>query len=191
MNRTKRAKLNVMVTLITYFVQLFLSMIVRVVFIQKLGNDYLGLNGILTSTLSMLSLVDSGLDSVFVYTLFQPLKEKDAKKITAVMRLYRNTFRWIAIIVTVLGVILVAFLPEIIGNAGMKLPDVYTIYFLFLANTVSSYLLGYNRSVLNANQQGYIVNGVTSLSFVVVNLALLISLMIFKNPGLYVSIQLM
>lgn len=191
MNRTKRAKLNVMVTLITYFVQLFPSMIVRVVFIQKLGNDYLGLNGVLTSTLSMLSLVDLGLDSVFVYTLFQPLKEKDAKKVTAVMRLYRNTFRWIAIIVTVLGVILVAFLPEIIGNAGMKLPDVYTIYFLFLANTVSSYLLGYNRSVLNANQQGYIANGVTSLSFVVVNMAQLISLMIFKNPVLYVSIQLM
>lgn len=189
-NRTKNAKLNILVSLLVYFVQLFLSMIVRLVFIQKLGAEYLGLNGVLTSTLSMLSVVDLGLDSIFVYSLFKPLYENNTDLVKSIMKLYRNTFRCIAVFILIIGSVLTLFLPDIVGSDGMKLKYVYIIYFLFLANSVGSYLLSYYRSILNANQQGYIVNGLTSASFIVISLVQLYELFQFSGPVLYVLIQL-
>lgn len=190
-NRTSRARINVVVSLGSYIVQLLLSMVVRVFFIRKLGAEYLGLNGVLTSTLSMLSLVDLGLDSIFIFTLFRPLKDNNTELIKSIMRLYRDTFRIIAASVLIVGLGIAFFLPAIIGVKGMRLHYVYPIYFLFLANSVASYLMSYNRSIINANQQSFIVNGLTSAAFIGVNLFQLASLLLVPSPLIYVAIQLM
>lgn len=190
-SRTLRAKLNVIVSVGTYFFQLLLSMAVRTVFIQKLGSEYLGLNGVLTSTLSMLSLADLGLDSIFVYSLFKPLTENDEDKVKGILNLYKRTYHVIFLIVLVFGLVLALFLPSIVGKKGMDLPSVYFIYFLFLANASFSYLLSYNRATLNANQEGYIVNGVTSVVLLVMNALQLVLLFLIPNPVIYASLQLL
>ncbi len=185
-NRTKSAKVNVFVSLSSYFVQLVLSMIVRIFFIKKIGTDYLGLNGVLLNTISMVSVVDLGLDTIFVFALFKPLRENNKELIKSILGLYRNTFRSIAAIILLFGLSLTFFLPDILGEKGMDLPYVYLIYYIYLANSVLGYLMSYYRSILTANQQLYIVNGITSGSLILVGVLQLIGLIVFSNPVLYV-----
>ncbi|MGL4690358.1 MAG: lipopolysaccharide biosynthesis protein [Leuconostoc mesenteroides] len=185
-NRTKSARLNVFVSLSSYFIQLLLSMVVRIFFIKKIGTDYLGLNGVLLNTISMVSVVDLGLDTIFVFALFKPLRENDKESIKSILRLYRNTFRSIAATIFLLGVCSTYFLPDILGRKGMELQYVYLIFYIYLANSVLSYLMSYYRAILTANQRGYIVNGVTSGSLILVGVLQLIGLIVFANPVLYV-----
>lgn len=188
-SRTRRSRLNVVVALGTYLLQLLLSMVLRVFFIKYLGTEYLGLNGVIVSTLSMMSLLDLGLDGVFIYFLYTPLAERNLDKARAILSLYRNIFRIIAIVIFVIGSGVYFFLPSIVGQTGMQLPGANLMYWLYLLNSLVSYLLTYNRSVLNANQEGYLVNGVTSGFLILVNVVQIVSLILGSGVVTYVGIQ--
>ncbi len=54
----------------------FLGYICRIVFVQCLNADYLGINGLLTNILSMLSLAELGIGGAIGYALYKPIAEK-------------------------------------------------------------------------------------------------------------------
>ena len=56
--RTKNAKRNVLFGLINSAISLLLPFVVRTAMIYTLGEDYLGLSGLFTSILSVLSLTE-------------------------------------------------------------------------------------------------------------------------------------
>ena len=52
-----------------------LGFVTRKLFLDSLGEEYLGLNGLLTNVIGMLSLVESGVGVSIVYNLYKPLAE--------------------------------------------------------------------------------------------------------------------
>lgn len=51
----------------------------RTLFIRVLGEQYLGINGLYSNVLSVLSLADLGVNSVLMFFLYEPLAHKDEK----------------------------------------------------------------------------------------------------------------
>ncbi|MFC5406802.1 lipopolysaccharide biosynthesis protein [Cohnella soli] len=145
-----------------------LSFISRTVFIQSLGIEYLGVNGLFTNILAMLSLAEAGIGSSIMYSLYKPVAEGDRDKINKLMRLYRNAYLVIAAIVALLGLALLPFLHEFVKNTDV--PNLTGIYLIFLLNTVSPYFFSYKNAFLNVNQKGYIVTLTFSVSSIVSSL---------------------
>ena len=66
---------------------ILLGFLSRKVFINSLGEEYLGVNGLLTNVLSMMVLIEGGIGISIVYNLYKPLAENNKEKILALVQL--------------------------------------------------------------------------------------------------------
>ena len=75
--RTKNSIKNITISIISQIIMTLLGFISRKVFLDNLGIDYLGVNGLLTNVLSLLALLEGGIGSSITYNLYKPLAEND------------------------------------------------------------------------------------------------------------------
>ncbi|MGM7721174.1 lipopolysaccharide biosynthesis protein [Metabacillus sp. Hm71] len=160
--RVKNSLINVGAGLANQMIITILSFVSRTVFINTLGIEYLGVNGLFTNILAMLTIAEAGLGTSIIYSLYKPVAEKDYHKISVLMKFYRNTYMVIALIILVLGLSFMPFLDFFIRDTNVE--DLHLIYLIFLLNTVAPYLYVHKNSFLNICQKGYIVTGIYSVS---------------------------
>lgn len=170
---------------------MLLGFVSRTIFIRYLAIEYLGVNGLFTSILTMLSLAELGISSAILYALYKPLAEKSEEKIAALIRFFKKVYLVIAGIVAFLGLCILPFLTQIVNNAPPQLEnDLHIIYLLFLFNTVASYFFYYKISLFHADQKGYVISKRNIVIFIIQNSLQILSLILFQNFLLYLSIQL-
>ncbi len=189
MGRMQFAARNIFFGFSGHVVHVLLGFISRTVFIYTLGATYLGVNGLFTNVLSVLSLAELGIGTAMNFSLYKPAAEKDIEKIKALMNLYRRSYRIVAFVVTVLGFALVPFLHRIIkdpGNIGFNELRVY--YLIFLFNTVSSYFVAYKYSIVNAEQRNYIQTNIHTITVSITIFVQIIVLVLLKNFLLYLLV---
>jgi len=181
---------NISFGLIAQIIQMVLGFVSRTIFIKYLAVEYLGVNGLFSNILSLLSLTELGITSAILYSLYKPLAEKDEKKLAALINFCSKIYRNIALIIGGLGLILVPFLHQIVDNPPTQLKnDLVLIYLLFLFNTVSSYFWQYKASLLHADQKSYEVSKNNIFVFILQNTLQILSLVLFQNFIFYLIIQ--
>lgn len=160
-DRTKNALRNIIFGLLQRIYQLIVPFAMRTAMIYWLGVEYLGLDGLFISVLSVLNLAELGVGSAMVYSMYKPVAEDDRTTICALMKLYKIYYRVIGLVVLVGGLILCPFIPKLISD---ELPAGMNVYILFLLNlgaTVLSYwLFAYKNSILQAYQRADVVSKV-------------------------------
>lgn len=154
--RTENSIRNTVVGILGQVFSIIINFISRTVFIHVLGADFLGINGLFTNVLSMLSLAELGIGNAIIFSMYKPLAYNDKNKLNALMNLYKKAYRWIGIIVGVLGLMIMPFLNYII-NEPPNIENLNVIYILFLANSVVSYFYVYKSSIIIADQKNYIM----------------------------------
>ena len=162
-SRTEYSILNIMTGLGGYAINTILGLICRMVFTRTLSADYLGVNGLFTNILTMLSLAELGIGSAIVYALYKPLAENDEDTVASLVKFYGSCYKAIGIVVAVVGIILMPFLNILITEQPAIKENLYVIYALYLFNTASTYFFSYRSSLITAAQQNYIVVGVNYL----------------------------
>ena len=75
-SRTKNSVINIITGFGGQLLTVILHFALRTVFIHTLGKSYLGVNGLFTNILSMLSLAELGVGSAIAFRLYKPLAEK-------------------------------------------------------------------------------------------------------------------
>lgn len=153
--RTMNSVRNIFFGVCGQVLNTILSFINRTVFINTLGVTYLGINGLFTNILTILSLAELGVSNAIIYSMYKPLAEKDDDKVKALMQLYRYIYRLIGCIVGIIGILIIPFLGNITKNTT-DISNINIIYILFLANSVSTYFLAYKKSIIIADQKSYI-----------------------------------
>ncbi|MDR0886139.1 MAG: oligosaccharide flippase family protein [Clostridiales Family XIII bacterium] len=153
-SKTYYSLMNSSITTVVYVLNIAMRFGSRSVFIYFLGKEYLGLNGLFTSILSMLSLAELGIGPSIVFSLYKPLAKADHAQTKALMRLYKRVYVIIGIVVAALGMGLFPFIDHLI-KGGENLQNIHIIYLLYLSNSVISYFFSYNRSLLMADQKAY------------------------------------
>ncbi len=189
MSRTKSTIKNLSIALVGQSIGLIISFIARVIFIRALSKDYLGLNGLFTNILGMLSLAELGVGTAITYSLYKPLASKDEKKCIMLMQLYKTIYTIIGIFILVVGVSLTPFLGFFIKN----MPDIKyisLIYILFVVNTSISYFYSYKRNLIIADQNRYIATIYRYFFYCLYNVAQMIYLIIFKDYIGFLIIQI-
>lgn len=168
---------------------LLLSFIGRTVFIKVLGEDYLGINGLFSDVLTMLSMADLGFGTAMVYSFYKPIAEHDEKRIAALIHFYKRIYNWIAFVVAVVGVMLIPFLKYLV-NLDQGIPHLKIYYLFFLANTVISYLFVYKTSIINASQKNYLISQYQAIVNVVKTVVQIVALLVFHNYFIYLFIAI-
>lgn len=170
---------------------LALSFVVRSVFIHYLDISFLGLNGLFTNILTVLSLAELGFGSAMIYSLYQPLAYGDSNKIAAYMQFYSKVYVAIGVTVGVIGLSLIPFLGYLVKENVDRFDNFILIYILFLTESVTSYFFAYKRSILNADQKSYICSWWHFVFLVIRSLLQIILLVSYANFVLYIVIQIL
>ena len=74
-SRVKNSLKNISNSLMSQIISLIANFVVRTIFIKYLGEEYLGVNGLFTNILSILSLAELGFGSAMIYNMYKPLAE--------------------------------------------------------------------------------------------------------------------
>ncbi|MGG0275873.1 lipopolysaccharide biosynthesis protein [Bacillus rhizoplanae] len=186
--RVKNSIINISAGIGSQVIITLLSFVSRTMFITYLGVEYLGINGLFTNVLGMLSLAEAGIGSAIIYNLYKPVAENDEDRINVLMNFYKKAYMIIALIVLLLGLAIIPFLGYIAKDT--KVENIHFIYIIFLLNTASSYLFSYKSSFLKVCQKGYIVTGVYSVSSIVSTCIKLGILYFTQNYILYLIIDI-
>ena len=187
-SRTKNSIRNMTFGITTQCIVLLINFISRSIFIYVLGIEYLGINGLFSNILSILSLADLGMGTAMMYSMYNPLANRDEKKLAALTRYFKRIYIIIAFSITVIGLALLPFLRDlVILEQPIKYLELY--YLLFLADSVASYLFSYKTLIIYSDQKMYLLK-MYSFAFVIIKF-LVQTVIIFTthNYILYLTIQ--
>lgn len=192
MSRTRNSIKNIIFALIGQILALLISFIARTIFIRILGKEILGLNGLFTNILSMLSFAELGIGSAIIYSMYKPLANNDEKAISSLINLYAKAYNIIGIIILILGITLLPFLKFLVKDyETYTYMNINLIYVLFVINSAITYFYSYKRSIIVANQKKYIDSINRTIFLLLLNVVQLVILYITRNYILYLLIQIL
>lgn len=112
--RSEYSIINILTGFGGYFLNTIIGYICRMVFVRCLSAEYLGVNGLFTNILSMLSLAELGIGGAIGFALYKPLAENDKDKVATLMSIYGKTYKIIGCVVAIIGLAMMPFLNIII-----------------------------------------------------------------------------
>ena len=171
-NVGKNTKRNIIVGVISKTILMILPFIVRSVIVNVLNSDYLGLNSLFSSILSVLALSEMGFGVAMVYHMYKPVAEDDQNTINALLALYKKVYNVIGVVIIGIGLVLIPFLPMLINGSFPSDINITAVYCVELLNVSLTYFLfGYKQSLLVAYQR----DDVKSFAHLVTQIGLQIS----------------
>ncbi len=173
-----------------YGLNLFLSFICRVLFVHYLKEEYLGINGLFSNILSMLSLSELGIGAAIGYALYKPIAEDNKDKIASLMDYYGKAYRVIGCAVAVFGLCMMPFLDIFIKERPDIPESLHVIYLLYLFNSASTYFFSYRGTILTAYQRNYILTTINYIVVIIQNIVQVIILITTRNFILYLIAQI-
>lgn len=188
-SRTSNSVLNIFVGIGGYILNTILGLACRMVFTRTLAVDYLGINGLFTNILTILSLAELGIGSAIVYALYKPLATNNQEKIASLVCFYGKCYRIIGCVVAFAGLALMPFLDFLIREKPNIQENLYVIYLLYLFNTASTYFFSYRASLLTAAQQNYLVVGLNYIVTIIQSIVQMLLLFITHNYMTYLLVQ--
>ncbi len=189
MSRTSKSIKNLIFSFSTQIGILLINFLSRTIFIKILGAEILGINGLFTNILTLLSFTELGFGNAIIYSMYKPIKEKNTEKITALLNFYKNIYNIVIIIVMVIGIGLIPFLNVII-NLEKPIEHLVLYYLLFLFNTIASYMFAYKASIINVNEKLYVTKLILFITMFLQFIAQTIVLYITHNYIAYLIIQI-
>ncbi|WP_026506636.1 lipopolysaccharide biosynthesis protein [Butyrivibrio sp. MC2013] len=189
-SRTVNSARNASISFIGAIFGMLLQFICRGVFVRMLSNEYLGLNGLFSDILNMLSLSELGIGTAMSYAMYKPIADRNTEEIKSLMHLYKKMYTTIGTVIIVVGCSITPFLQVFIK----EMPDIPLIrlyYVMYVLNSGVSYFLVYKKTLITCNQEEYIPTIVSSIFSVLSRLFQVVVLLISRSFLLYLSVQIL
>ena len=170
--RIQKASKNIAAGYMGQAISSLMGFALRTVFIMRLPDTLLGVNGLYSSILSMLSLAELGVGTAMNYSLYAPMAAGDTEKLKSYMAAYKKAYRYIALAIAAIGLALTPFLKFIVGAQDLVTERQLVFYYLiFLFNTVSTYFVSYKYGLCWAEQKNYIQTNILTATKIATALA--------------------
>lgn len=189
-SRTVNASKNALSAVGNKIIMLCLTFISRKFFIKYIGVEYLGINGLFSNILTLLSMADLGLGTAMNVSLYKPIAENDTRKLSAMLNYFRKLYYFIAAGVMVIGLALLPFLKYIV-NMDSNIPYLYTYYVVFVFKSAVSYLFVYKSSIVKADQKAYLINKVEVYINVIKTILQFIVVILIHNYLVYILLEVL
>lgn len=185
--RTKNSIKGILSGFLNKMVLLILPFFVKLVFINSLGMEYLGLNSLFVSLLNVLNLAELGFSSAVSFSMYRYIVSNDKKQICALLNLFKKIYLIIGSVIFIIGLSIAPFISFLCkGNIPNDI-NIYVLYLMYLLNTTISYLFfAYKSCILTSHHENYVVNNINTIVNIVLNVFQIIVLLVFKNYYLFV-----
>ena len=187
--RREKAVRNLLYAWLNQGVMLIMNIVVRIVFVRVLSKEYLGLSGLFGNIISLLSLAELGVGTAIVYSLYEPLANRDEDTICTLMRFYKRVYIAVGTAILVIGALLMPFLPFFIKDMP-DIPEIRRIYLLFVVNSAASYFFSYKSSLISADQSDYLIKKVKLWVTLVMYILQIGILLLSGNYCLFLLVQI-
>lgn len=184
-SRSQNAKRNIVFGYIAQIGIFILSFIGRKIFLLYLSADYLGINGLYTNILTVLSLAEMGIDSAFVFSLYRPVAERNYDLVNSLLSFFRNLYFLIATCLFVIGLAVIPFLKYLI-DSDISQGDLIFYYVVFLLNMVITYFVAHKIALFAAFQEHRFQRIFSLLSNFMLQILQIIILILFGDYHIYV-----
>ena len=184
-NQRKRAKYNIVFSLLGQLTAIICGLIVPRILIGEYGSEAYGATASITQFLAYIALLDGGISGVARAALYKPLAMRDYNKVREILNEIKRFFRIISLIFLAYVVVLACSFKHI---SGIKCFDWFSTFLLVVVISISTfmqYYLGVSYNILiNASQKVYITQIITIVT-TVINAALVVFL-VFADSSLIV-----
>ena len=188
-SRTKNVAKNVVFSTVFQMIAYVMGFVARTFFIKLLGEEYLGLNGVFTNVLTILSFAELGIGTAITYSMYKPLAENNEKKLKQLINYYKKIYFLIGTSILVLGIIFIPFLRFIITDAPNIKENLTIIYLIFVLNSAISYFYAYRTSIISADQKNYLVIVYNKVFHIIRLIVQILVLFYYKNYYVYLLIE--
>lgn len=191
MSRTSKSIRNIAAALISQVLMMGVGFFARKAFLLVLDAEYLGLSGLFSSVLTMLSLAELGIGPAMIFSLYKPLAENDISVCRALMGLYRKAYLIIGAVILAAGLAVSPFVTNFLKDVPEQINYIHLIFILFVIDTAISYFFSYKRSLIIATQSYYQIDLVHTVMYVLKNVLQIIILFCTSNYILFLAIQIL
>ena len=187
--RVHKSLLNAEVNLLFYFLSLFLAFFSRKIFLDCLGDEFIGLTGTLNNILGYLNLAELGIGSCISFFLYKPLQSGNHQETQELLSVFGYLYRWIGIIILACGFLISLFFPFIFSNEGLGLTIVYFSFYSFLGSSLIGYFINYREVLLAADQKSYLVAIYFQSAGILKTALQIILALTYKNLYIWVAVE--
>lgn len=127
----------------------------RDIFLEKLGDSFIGTVETLKSILQFLNLSELGIGAAVGFSLYRPIYENNREKINEIIGYLGFLYKRIGFFVLISATLLMMFFPLFFKNTDINLPIIYFLFIALLVSNLISYFFAYYMFLLEADQKGY------------------------------------
>lgn len=190
MSRVNKSLKTAKIGIFFFFISILVQFFSRKIFLDNLGDDFIGLETTLRSVLGFLNLAELGIGTAIGFTLYKPIFDKNYSEINRIIALLGVLYKKIGYLIIAVGVIVSLFFPLIFANTPFSFTLIYFVFYSFLFSSLLSYFMNYHISLLGADQKLYIVQGYFQTFNIIRIILQAITAIYLKNFYLYVSLEL-
>lgn len=188
-SRVHKSILNAKVMSLFYFLNLAIAFVSRKVFLQNLGDEFIGLTGTLNGFISFLSLSEMGIGTAIAFNLYRPLQQGEKEKINELISLFGFFFQKVGIFVGLAALSLSFFFPLIFKGTDMPFLLIFVTFYSFVSSSLISYFLNYRQILLAADQKNYVVEAYFQSAFIVKTITQMVLAYLYQNLYVWVLLE--
>ncbi len=173
--------MNIVTSFILQIVTFISGLIIPNLILNRFGSDVNGLVNSLNQFLSFATLLEGGLGSVVLASLYEPLIKKDNIKTAGILKSANKFFIQLGIFFFVYCVGVILLYPQFV-RSHFSAGYVGTLGLILCANLIVQYYLSItNRLLLEADQKGYIVYIIQTVIIMMVTILTMIFINTLQN----------
>ena len=185
MMRVANVLRNSIYAMVLYVVLAVLGILIRQAFTRNLPIELLGLEGLFTNVISLLSIAELGISNVVSYGLYREIANKNEAEVNMLMSIYRYIYLIIGMLVALIGVVLFFCLPWIVCDNSVEWGYVQFIYVIQICTVLSTYFLAYRRTLFTADQKDYICVRIDLVCTFAANLVKFAAIVVWQSYTMY------
>ena len=187
-SKTKKTLLNVITDVIPMIIVAVLGIYKVKLFIQVLGSETLGLYQLFNNLMVYVALVDGGLTSALLFSLYKPNAQGDQKKFNEIISGGMKTFSKIGIYVFLMAAVISFFIIFLIKDCSFSYWYIVVTFLLFsLCNVIEYFFVPYNV-LLEVKEKKYILNLIIQLGQIALSIIEIVLLLLHVKFG-YIMIS--
>ena len=174
--RLQNSARNIKAAWILQIVHILSQFVSRTAIIKVLTIEYVGLSGLFSNVLMMLSLAELGIGEAIIFSMYGPIARNERENIGAIMGFYKKVYIFVGVFIMTAGLAITPWIDFFIKDMP-DIPEIYWIYALYVINSSVSYFFSYKAAFITANQNNSVVvinNGIWEVVMVLMQVILLV-----------------
>lgn len=157
MSRVKNVIVNIQYGLLLLILNIGLGFISRTVFLEHLGNDFLGVFSVFTSIFALISFVEFGINQTILTSLYDPVEKKDKSEIAKLLSIMGSLYRYVIYIYISLVILISFFIPFVIKDSSINHGVIFCLFFIMMIDQIIEYRFSYKKIIFFVEQKNYII----------------------------------